>query len=473
MATVKSRRVGSKTKAATKTKTTTTAEQENKAAPIKTKAKTKAKSSPSVAAKPATAAKSAAKSTAKSTPASKPKKAASKSTSPKTITKTNGAEASATKGSKSSKSSKPKTKTTAKPSPQPTGENATTKAASPKNSKSTSGAAAPRVKRGGKVPVLPREFLFELARAIRDAVAPHARAGKGREIVSKSKSGDATFQLDRYAEKALLAFLQEKNEPIAYYSEDSGYTTFNNETPQHLLIVDPIDGSRAAKSGFEGCVVAIACTRVMERPTIKDLDNGCVLEIIGDRLFYAERGKGVRMWQGEQVRKPKLSPNDDLETLTWAMTVPARPAELIFPTAGRLIDISSLKGGFFACNSTSYSLTRLLTGQLDAYVDFANRFLRDIPDVVKNQFINAGRGEILGIVPYDMAAALLIAEEAGCVITDAYGKRFDDVMLLDSTVDNHQTIIAAGNSRMHKTLLKFFDKRIKQFEQLYLHRNHK
>lgn len=321
------------------------------------------------------------------------------------------------------------------------------------------------------VNMLPRDFMIELAQTIKDAVEPHARSAKGREIVSKAQSGDPTFQLDRYAEKALLNFLKSKRMPIAYYSEDAGYTTFTSDNPHHLLIVDPVDGSRAAKSGFEGCVVALTSTRVMERPTIANLDNACVMEILGDRTFYAEKGKGVRIWTGDQAKRPKLSLNEDLEKLTWSMTVPARPAELIFPTAGKLIDISSLKGGFFACNSTSYSLTRLLTGQLDACVDFANRYYRDIPELVRDHFINAGRGSILGIAPYDIAAALLIAEEAGCVVTDAYGKRFDDVLLLDNSEENQQTLIAAGNSRLHRTLLRFIDKRIKQFEQLYLRRN--
>jgi myo-inositol-1(or 4)-monophosphatase len=148
------------------------------------------------------------------------------------------------------------------------------------------------------------------------------------------------------------------------------------------------------------------------------------------------------------------------------MTVPGRPAELIFPTAARFIDLTSLKGGFFACNSTAYSLTRLLTNQLDACVDFAGRFYKDIPDLVTDNFLNAGRGQVLGVAPYDMVAALLIAQEAGCRVTDAYGRGFDDVMLLDSSAPNHQTIIAAASRELHEKLLSFFDTRVTQFENL-------
>lgn len=310
------------------------------------------------------------------------------------------------------------------------------------------------------------KFLVSVAQAIKDAVYPFARSVRGREVVNEAPSGDVTFQIDRVAEKALQMHLRAANLPLSYYSEDEGYSTFTSKQPKHLLIVDPIDGTRAAKSGFEGCVVSVASTRVLERPTVADIDCGCVMEIMGDRIFLAERGKGARYYADGHLKRPKLSQNKELEAMSWSMTIPARPAELIFPTAARIIDLSSLKGGFFSCNSTSYSLTRLLTNQLDACVDVANRYYRDIPERVEDYFINAGRGKIIGIAPYDMAAALLIAQEAGCLVTDAYGHKFDDLLLLDSSKGNHRSIIAASNLALHEKLLNFFDTRIKQYEAL-------
>ena len=317
-----------------------------------------------------------------------------------------------------------------------------------------------------KVKVLPRQFLTELAAAIRGAIVPSVLDAKGREVVGAASSGDATFEIDRVAEKELTTFLKNAKLPIAYYSEDAGYSTFTSAQPENLLVVDPIDGTRAAKSGFESCVVSVASTRVIERPCMADVDNACVMEILGDRVFYAERGKGARITQADHHRRCKLSKNANLELLSWSMTIPARPAELVFQTAAKLIDLSSLKGGFFACNSTSFSLTRLLTNQLDACVDIANRFLRDIPDLVTDHFLNAGRGTVLGIAPYDLAASLLIAREAGCTVTDAYGNDFDDVLLLDSSVDNHRSLIAAANPELYAKLFSYFDTRISQLERL-------
>ena len=209
---------------------------------------------------------------------------------------------------------------------------------------------------------------------------------------------------------------------------------------------------------------------MIERPAFGDLDNACVMEIMGDRTFFGDREKGSRIYVNGNPRKPKLPDNSYLESIAWSLTVPGRPAELIFPTAAQLIDITSLKGGFFQCNSSSYSLTRLLTGQLDACVDFANRYYRDIPKLVEDAFVNAGRGYVLGMCPYDFAAALLIVEEAGCVVSDAYGNNFDEVLLLDSSIANQRTLIAATNEALHTKLLTFFDTRITQVEAAWKRR---
>jgi myo-inositol-1(or 4)-monophosphatase len=216
--------------------------------------------------------------------------------------------------------------------------------------------------------------------------------------------------------------------------------------------------------------VSVASTRVIERPTVGDLDNGVVLELLGDRAFYAERGKGARFYQNERNKKIKLSQVSDLEHMSWALSVPGRPAELVFNTAAKLIDHSSLRGGFFSCNSSAYGLTRLLTNQLDAYADIANRYYRDMPEIMRDKFINAGRGAVIGAAPYDLAAALLITKEAGCVVTDAFGKDFEDLLLLDSSESNFQSVVAAANPELHAKLMSYLDTRVGQLESVFRRR---
>ena len=491
----KTKKAKPKIKAQTKTKakpkgkaqTKTKAKPKGKAQ-TKTKAKPKGKAQTKTKAKPKANLKSRPKAKVKPKPSAKPKpQVKQKATARQKAEAKVGAKAKAgaaastkMKAKSEVKTKKPATKVKAspaaekssKPSPEHTPKTGPPRTSRPPKEPMTHATAPTGHKtaapRKGKT--LSRDFLIELASAIREAVYSQVVAVKGREVVGNAVSGDATFQIDKTAEKALLSFLRSAKLPVAYYSEDSGYTTFTSGQPENLLVVDPIDGTRAAKSGFESCTVSVVSTRVIERPRMVDVDNACVMEILSPRTFYAERGKGARIYVDGQYRKPRLSKNVDLELLSWSMSVPARPAELIFPTAAKLIDLTSLKGGFFACNSTSYSLTRLLTNQLDACVDFANRYLRDIYDAVEDYFINAGRGAILGIAPYDFAGALLIAEEAGCTVTDAYGRGFEDVLLLDSSVANHHSMIAASNPELHEKLMSFFTTRIRQYERLLLRR---
>ncbi len=405
------------------------------------------------------------KSEASSKSPARPKKAAAKNSATSSKGRASPKPASGSLTKKPNKTEpRAKTATVKKSSAKSSNSAATKKVAAKKAAEP--GIAEPARRHVAGVKALPREFLHDLAQTVCKAVGPAIAAAKGREIVGTAPSGDATFELDKIAEKALLNFLKRAHVPVAYYSEDAGYTTFSSGQPKNLLVVDPIDGTRAAKNGFEGCVVSVCSTRIIERPTFADIDSALVMEILGNRTFYAERDNGARMYVDGHARKVRLSSNTDLEKVAWAMTVPARPAELIFPVAAKLIDLTSLKGGFFACNSTSYSLTRLVSGQLDACIDIANRFYRDIRPVVEDSFINAGRGIVLGVCPYDFAGALLIAQEAGCTVTDAYGKGFDDVLLLDSSVVNHRSVIAAANQELHEKLFNFFDTRIEHYKRL-------
>ena len=68
-----------------------------------------------------------------------------------------------------------------------------------------------------------------------------------------------------------------------------------------------------------------------------------------------------------------------------------------------LIDRSANPGGVFVFNSASYSISRIITGQLDAYVDIGNRLLKDHPGM-RADFERVGNGHVLHLFPYDIGA---------------------------------------------------------------------
>jgi len=307
-----------------------------------------------------------------------------------------------------------------------------------------------------------KDLLLHLSASIRDSVRPWVLSAKGGAIVGRAHSGDATFEIDELAEKHLASLLRETNEPIACFSEDRGLVMPQEGEPGWLLIVDPIDGSRNAKSGFESCMVSIALARYGEHPTLADVTHALLHEIVGDRMFYAEKSGDTEIAVGGEVGGATLSGNDDLSLLRWSLTMPGRPAALVFGVMADLVDASSVKGGFFSCNSTCYSISRIMTGQLDAYVDVANRIVRDFPDA-ENRFRNIAEGRITGFSSYDIAAALLLAKQAGVVITDAYGDPLEEMALLDVSSANVRSCVAASNETLHAKILSYIEEHMKSF----------
>ncbi len=307
----------------------------------------------------------------------------------------------------------------------------------------------------------PQETVIALTRHIRDTVRPHLGAWHGRQISGTANSGDATFAIDDIAEDAIVSFIEREKLSIAYYSEDKGLLEFGDK-PQGVVIIDPIDGTRPAVAGFESCVVSVAWAAYAPQVTMGDVLCGCIQEIKGSDLFFAERGKGAT-WTGSdnQTRPLRLLPITEIADAPLSFEAVARPFEWLGIALGEIVNTASTRGGCFLFNSTAYSLTRLLTGQLAAALDIGARILQDYPQA-RPRFVQLGRGTPIGLFTYDIAAAALIAQEAGATVTDAYGHSLDSTPLLDTGEANLKTILAASTPALHDALLSEIDAGIKR-----------
>ena len=308
-----------------------------------------------------------------------------------------------------------------------------------------------------------RAFLERIALGIRGVVRPWVIGLRGRDIVGTAATGDATFEVDRVAERRLETLLRRSGRSLLYYSEDRGLVAVGSRAPEMLLVVDPLDGTRNARAGFEGCMVSVAAIAPVsgppERLTLGHTTHACLAEIVGRRVYHAERGGGAEWRVGAGIHRPRLSTETDLDRIAWSLGIVGRPAGPLFEAMGELVDRTSLAGGFFSCNSIAWSLTRLVTGQLDAALDIANRIYRDRPDT-HAAFAQAGRGAVMGLCPYDIAAALLVAQEAGCPVTDAYGKPLDSTPAFGPSPGTLQSCIAAANPALHERLLAYVEARL-------------
>jgi myo-inositol-1(or 4)-monophosphatase len=297
-----------------------------------------------------------------------------------------------------------------------------------------------------------QEIVRAITIYIRDKVRPHLGAWHARAVTGFAESGDATFAIDDIAEDAIVEFIRTNNLSVAYYSEDKGLVKFGAD-PKGVLVIDPIDGTRPALAGFEQCVVAVSWSRYSSCVTMGDVRHACVAELKQNDVFSASRGEGS-VWIDSvgKSRPMNLSRTFELAKAPLSFEAVSRPFDYLGVILDDIINTASMKGGCFLFNSTAYSLTRLITGQLAGVLDVGNRIMKDHP-WTRDRFLQIGEGTVIGLFTYDIAAAALIASEAGAIVTDAYGKSFTDTPLLDTSEANLQTMCAASTKKLHETLL--------------------
>jgi myo-inositol-1(or 4)-monophosphatase len=305
----------------------------------------------------------------------------------------------------------------------------------------------------------PRELVLELAGALRDEVLPALGDHAGRAHTGAGEGGDITFAIDERAEAFLERFLAERAADVAFYSEDRGLVSPGGHATW-VLVVDPIDGTRPAMAGLEAACVSVAAARLDSgrEARMGDVEAGCVVEIKTGRAFVAERGRGLDP-------APSLSANRDLSRMFWAYGLRGRPVRAIAEVLGELIDTSSVSGGTFDLGSATYDMTRIATGQLDAYVEPGSRIVAEVPGM-REQFERVGDGVVLNNSPYDLAAAALILEEAGAIVTDANGRSLAERPMLGSGAEFQLSCVAAANRDLHEAILREVDRGIERLRRL-------
>ncbi len=215
--------------------------------------------------------------------------------------------------------------------------------------------------------------------------------------------------------------------------------------PRLVLIVDPIDGTRPAMAGFEAACVSVAAAKLEGEPTMGDVEVGCVIEIKSGQAFVAERGQGLEP-------APRLSANADPSRMYWTYGLRGRPVRAVAEVLAELIDNSSVGGGTFDLGSATFDMTRVVTGQLDAYVEPGPLMVAEVPGM-REEFERVGGGAVLNNSPYDLAAAALCLTEGGALVTDAAGGSLDDRPLLGSGAEYQMSCIASANAELHSKLV--------------------
>jgi myo-inositol-1(or 4)-monophosphatase len=304
---------------------------------------------------------------------------------------------------------------------------------------------------------------IDVAADVYAAVHPLLGTAAARARVGRAPGGDATLEIDEVAERAVERRLEAAGN-VGFYSEDRGLVTYGS--PRAFFVIDPVDGTRPAAAGLESCVVSVALVPPSEDARLGDVEFAVIHELKTGSRFVATRGGGARGETRDGV-PIALSPstNTELDALFWTAGLRGRP---LLPTSvvlEELVDGSSMGGGYFDLGSAAFNLTRIATGQLDAYVDVGRRIVDEVPST-ESAFLAVGEGSVCTNFPYDVAAAALVLEEAGGVVTHADGRALADHPAIGSSRAHGLAVLGAASRALHDRLLAAIERGLERLRSL-------
>ena len=245
-----------------------------------------------------------------------------------------------------------------------------------------------------------------LLRAIDAGAAELRRYFNGSFTISSKESiNDLVTDADHASERAIIKIIQDKHPDHFILSEETGSVQTNSKTK---WIIDPIDGTINFANGIPICCVSIGVEQDGE------MLMGAVFNPFMNELFFAEKGKGATLHE-----KPiKVSDKDNLLT---SCLVTGFPYQYLDVANGPLEIFEKLI-------RKSIPVRRLGSAALDLCWTAAGRF-----DGFYEHKLQA----------WDSAAGYIIVQEAGGVVTDLKGDKFNP----------YQPGIIASNGKIHDQLL--------------------
>ncbi|GAA4265537.1 inositol monophosphatase family protein [Frondihabitans peucedani] len=251
---------------------------------------------------------------------------------------------------------------------------------------------------------MPHDELLATARSIaREAGALAARRrAEGVEVADrKSSDVDIVTHADREVEALIRRRLAEERPGDGFYGEESDAA---RSTTGLTWIVDPIDGTVNFLYGIPTYAVSIAVVEGEPDPLTWRALAACVYNPASGEEFTATRGGGAHL------RTHGAGADADATAVPLAVSTPASLSQALLGTGfsydparrveqgrrlaillGRVRDVRRI-------GAASLDLCSVAAGRLDAYVE-------------------------RGLHPWDHAAGVLVAEEAGAVVLTPSGAR--------------------------------------------------
>lgn len=207
------------------------------------------------------------------------------------------------------------------------------------------------------------------------------------EVETKA-ANDYVTKVDRAAEAEIMAGIRKRYPDHGFICEESGIQPGRNEGADYEWIIDPLDGTTNFIRGIPHFAVSIAL-RVKGK-----LEVGVVIDPIKREEYTAVRGRGAQL-NGKRIR---VSSARQLEGSLLATGIPFRPNQkaIVEPYMNILKALSTETAGVRRQGAAALDLAYVAANRYDGFWEF-------------------------GLQPWDMAAGVLLVEEAGGLVGDLEG----------------------------------------------------
>jgi fructose-1,6-bisphosphatase/inositol monophosphatase family enzyme len=280
------------------------------------------------------------------------------------------------------------------------------------------------------------------------------QSSESLSAIAFETAADKIYVIDRSVEAALLPALVEHLQPSLSFAlicegvNDEQPLAFPARTPieecQARLIVDPIDGTRPIMYNKRSAwwLAGLAPNRG-EETSLQDIEVAVQVEIPTTRAALADtlwaiRGRGAvgattNLITGERTSiQPRPSGSTTIKEGFASIFHPFPGGKEIFAAIEE--DLArEVIGGLEASKTAMFDDQYLSTGgQLYELMTGRDRMLLDARGLLYERFRRDGKPSGHACHPYDLCA-VLIAEEAGVIVTDGRGRTLDAP--LDTTTD--------------------------------------
>ena len=207
--------------------------------------------------------------------------------------------------------------------------------------------------------------------------------------VSMKGPSDFVTNADKKVEKILINELSKAKKNFSILSEESGYIKNNDE--DNIWIIDPIDGTTNLFHGiphFSICIALKSC---------EVITTGLIFDPIKDEMFYAEINNGSYL----NNKRIRVSKKKNLN-------------ECLFASNGkkyRNVELANRNSG-----SAALDLAYVASGRFDGFFQ-----------------------ENLNI--WDIAAGILLIQEAGGIVNKADIKKINDIEVITSNPNINEKMV--------------------------------